>query len=185
MKHLTIIVAHPDDEVIFGAAILKEAKKIVCVASDENNPARAWCKDRKKALTKIGELLGIETACLGYNSEFYRQADPRTGGLIAIEKDLLPYIFGNIFTHNAWGEYGHMDHILVNQIVRAHSDHILTTDICLQAGWFNVRKLPQGSLFKRVTIDPDLYVRCKAIYDKYGCWTWSKSPIVDVGVCEA
>ena len=177
---MNIIMAHPDDEVIFGAAVLKDADRIVCVASDENNTARAWCKDRKKALQEIGKMLGIETICFDYNSEFYRQIEPRSGGLIELEKKLLPYLSDTVFTHNAWGEYGHIDHILVNQIVNAHCRYVMTTDACLFAEWFNVKKLHQGS--RKETIDMDLYNRCKAIYDKYGCWTWSKEPIKEVRI---
>jgi len=53
-------MAHPDDEIIFGWPVLKEAQKIIICSSDLNNPERAWCKDRKKALKDVCELLGKE-----------------------------------------------------------------------------------------------------------------------------
>ena len=183
MKDLTMIIAHPDDEVIFGSVVLKEAKRIVCIASDENNPNRQWCKDRKKALYEIGELVGAEVICFNYNSEFYR-INARLKELIILEEKIKPYLTGTIFTHNAWGEYGHLDHILINQIVRANYDRIWVTDICLFGDWFTVKRFNQGKRVFNAEIGTGFYEKCKAIYDKYGCWTWDETKITEVGVYE-
>ena len=182
----TMVIAHPDDEVIFGWPVLKETKKIVCASSDLYNPERAWCKERKKALQEVGKLINAEIVCLDYNSEFYR-ANTRNGDLAKIQKDILAQLKGSddyIFTHNAWGEYGHIDHILVNQFLRKSNKKIFSTSICLEAGWFSAQSFLNQISLKSKEIDIMLYQECKAIYDKYGCWTWSKEPITKVKIYE-
>jgi LmbE family N-acetylglucosaminyl deacetylase len=184
MKDLTILIAHPDDEVIFGWPVLKHAKTIVCCSSDLNNPTRQWCRDRKKALQEVGAMTGAEVKCLDYDSEFYR-ADARRGDLARLAQDVLGLLpaSGPIFTHNPWGEYGHMDHILVHQIARAAERPIMFSDMQLEAGWLpRALWMPRGPAAMMCEIDPEFYRRCKEIYDRYGCWTWSNPPIMSARV---
>ncbi len=181
-KNITMLIAHPDDEVIFGWPVLQRAKRIVCCSSDLNNLERQWCKDRKLALKEICDMLGIELVCFDYNSEFYR-INARAGELLQLQAQVSIQCAGSIlFSHNSWGEYGHLDHILVNQIALASGNTLLTTDICMDAGWLHCTPVPQGNKVEGCEIDLDLYNRCKAIYDKYGCWTWSKEPITRCGL---
>ena len=179
----TLLVAHPDDEVIFFWWALKEIDQIVCCSSDLNNPERAWCKDRCKALFEIGNILNIPVTCLDYNSEFYR-LNSRNGELLKLQSDILAAVEGDIYTHNAWGEYAHLDHILVNQIAKTTGCMLLTTDIVIDGGWFKVENLMTKEPVFRAVNDLDLYAKCKAIYDKWGCWTWSKEPVHSCGVYE-
>lgn len=189
--NITMLMAHPDDEIIFGFPVLAKAKRIICCSNDSNNPLRAWCKNRRFALQEVGKLIGAEVTCFDYDSEFYRMA-VRNGDLgrmaEAIKKcviDLLPkYEEHILFTHNDWGEYGHIDHILVNQIAKTTGCMLLTTDIVIDGGWFKVENLmTKEPVFKAVN-DLDLYAKCKAIYDKWGCFTWSKPPVLSCGVYE-
>lgn len=183
-KNITMLISHPDDEVIFGWPVLQRARKIVCCSSDLNNLERQWCKDRKLALKEVCGMLGIELVCFDYSSEFYK-IDARAGELIRLQEAISPLLSDSpVFTHNAWGEYGHMDHILVHQIARASGRKLLTTDICIDAGWLHCAQSPQGAYLGDSSIDLDLYNRCKTIYLKYGCWTWSKDPIMKVGLYE-
>lgn len=180
MRDLTILIAHPDDEVIFGWPVLKEASVIVCCSSDLNNPKREWCKDRKKALQEIGKITGAEVICLDYDSEFYR-VDARDGSLKKLADQVLALLPKNkkIFTHNPWGEYGHMDHILVHQIARAGGKRLIYSDMCIGAAWLPCTPWPSSKSPERFCVnDISFYEKCKAVYDRYGCWTWSKNPIM-------
>ena len=69
-----IIMAHPDDEVIFGWMVLKEIDKILICSSDFNNPDRAWCKNRKLALQEVCKELKVECECLDYKEASDRKA---------------------------------------------------------------------------------------------------------------
>jgi len=190
-KNMVMLVAHPDDEVIFGWPVLKEAKRIICCSSDLHNPERAWCKDRLAALKEVGSLVDAEVFCLDYNSEFYRLStrDGKLNEFVEEVLDLLRCLIPKyeddiIFTHNSWGEYGNIDHILVNQIARLTDRKIITTDIAIDAGWFKVENLFLKEEISKHTIDLNFYEKCKKIYDKYGCWTWSKDPITQAKLYE-
>jgi hypothetical protein len=190
-KNIVMLVAHPDDEVIFGWPVLKEAKKIICCSNDIDNPDRLWCKDRIKALKEIGNLVGAEIYCLDYNSEFYR-LPTRTGDLGRFVSDILAltnllvnkYEDYKLFTHNSWGEYGNLDHILVNQIAQSSGKDFITTGVAIDAAWFKVNNLYRVKESSEHNIDLEFYNRCKSIYDKYGCWTWSKDPIEKIKLYE-
>jgi len=183
-NNITYLVAHPDDEVIFGFPVLAKAKRIICCSNDSNNPLRAWCKNRIFALQEVGKLIGAEIVCFDYDSEFYRM-NTRNGDLgkmveqvVKCVIDLLPsYEDSVLFTHNSWGEYGHIDHILTNHIAKLTHRRILTTDIAIDAGWFKVENNYKGEPIMKVQNDLELYNKCKAIYEKWNAWTWSKQPI--------
>lgn len=186
-RHITMLIAHPDDEVIFGWPVLKQAKRIVCCSSDLHNPERQWCKDRKLALKEVGDLVGAEVVCLDHPSEFYR-TNARNGSLHRLVTEVLSLIKEEelLFTHNLWGEYGHLDHILVHQIGLYSGKKIVCTDITLGEGWMPVRNMvnplsPVGHFMN----DLSLYEKCKAIYDRYGCWTWNRPPIMGAHVYES
>lgn len=183
------VFAHPDDEVIFGFPMLKQAKHIICCSNDINNPLRVWCKNRVQALYEIGKLIGAKITCFDYDSEFYR-ANVRDGSLNDLAEKITQSILetnaGMVFTHNEWGEYGHLDHILVHRIAKATGWKILVTDIAVDGGWFKVNNLylKKDPLFT-VENDLDFYNKCKAIYDKINCWTWSKEPVKSAGIYES
>jgi hypothetical protein len=184
MNNNVLLIAHPDDEIIFLWWALKDAKRIVCCSSDLNNPARAWCKDRKKAFYEVASLLGVQAHCLDYDSEFYR-VDARKGDLWKLSREVLELLkpAACVYTHNPWGEYGHLDHILVHQIARASGKKLIYSDMCVEAGWLPCT--PWSSLplpVRFCTNDISFYERYKAIYEKYGCWTWSQPPIMSARI---
>lgn len=184
-KNTTILIAHPDDEVIFGWPVLKEAKKIICCANDLTHP-RMWGKDRKEALQEIGELVGAEVICLNNNCDFHALSG-LTGELNRFVSQVNELIANeeNIFTHNGWGEYGHVDHILVHTIAKMAGKPIFVTNIAVNLGWIPVQPWPLKNLMKECTIDLDFYNSCKAIYQRHRCWTWHTPDITEAKVyCE-
>jgi hypothetical protein len=110
MKDVTLLIAHADDENLFCWPVLDRVKRIICASNDSENPERAWCKERGKCLDEVGELLGADVIQLPYNSEFYR-LPTRDGSLKCAAVTIMGHLRGaeTIFTHNAWGEYGHLD----------------------------------------------------------------------------
>lgn len=204
-----MVMAHPDDEIIFGWPILQDNnidKKILICSSDFNNPERAWCKNRKQALYEIGSFVGSEeTICLDYNSEFYRQPTrpipgnaPEADGMVAghwrnMCTDFVEHInrmsgdCDAIFTHNPYGEYGHIDHLLLFDLIIKNIDKpLLITDIRQNSNWSHVTRksdriesMYYHSLMKKdCKLDKILLNFCQLKYESLNAWTWNK-PVVD------
>ena len=183
----TMIMAHPDDEVIFGFGMLKHAKKIVCCSNGYIDGTGKLQTNGSKALREIGELLGVRTNCLSYPRDYYRMGTDHNQLYYFAKKIEEQVKYDKIvFTHNMWGEYGHLDHILLNQILTSLGKIIITTDICISSErdlsrteWFSVKKLNLLSKIGLSEFDPVLYEQCKYIYVKHGCWTWKLNPIIE------
>ncbi len=150
---MVIVVAHADDEIIFGFPVIKEAKKIVCFSLPKNHSL--------DALMEVRDLLGVELVSLGRKPR--TPLDPR---------DILKHVDGDVYTHNEWGEYGHPDHVRLNHIMRNSDKEVYTNDIAI-----GIDKVSQGDIIKEVKNDLELYQKIKNIYDKYNAWTWYKPPI--------
>jgi LmbE family N-acetylglucosaminyl deacetylase len=208
INKVLIVMAHPDDEIIFGWPILQNTsiqKKILICSSDFNNPERAWCKNRKQALYEIGGFIGSEqTVCLDYNSEFYRQPtrpitgnQPESDGKVAgpwrnMCADFMSHITSMsqdcdaIFTHNPYGEYGHIDHlVLFDLIVKNVDKPILITDIRQDSNWSHVTNSSKrinemyysNVVEKDCKLDEILLDFCKLKYEAQNAWTWS-DPVI-------
>ena len=194
VKDVTLLISHPDDEALFCWPVLDRVKRIVCASNDSQNPERAWCKERGLCLEEVGRLLGVEVIQLPHNSEFYR-LPTRDESLKCLASTLLRHLAAaeTVFTHNAWGEYGNIDHILMHHIARVWQAEtrreLLVSDIATEINWLPVRAWPQADspeLYKYspdkpirdvFEIDRPLFDRIKAIYDARGCWTWAWEPV--------
>ena len=106
-----IIVAHPDDETLWGYYQLNERKgwKILCVTNANN-------------ITRVNELTNIalhfDTALEIWNyqdSAFHYNMHPQLYKDIAYEIN-KPNV-KMVLTHNPLGEYGHIQHIKVSNVV--------------------------------------------------------------------
>jgi hypothetical protein len=106
-----LIVAHPDDETLWGYHQLKDSKfwKILCVTNATNN-------------TRVNELKNIaiyfDTALEIWNyqdSAFHYNMHPQLYKDIAYEIN-KPNV-KMVLTHNPLGEYGHIQHIKVSNVV--------------------------------------------------------------------
>jgi hypothetical protein len=193
LNDLTTVIAHPDDEIIFGWALLKYTKKIIAVVDDKINSKFPQWKDRGLAFIEVGKKLNIETINLGYTSQF--SVDSNTRKLEIIENQILELIKEKeyIFTHNPWGEYGHPDHRFVYQIIKDNlksNQKLIMSDIFLSQHCKNKgidtkiinpiqffaqkEKNYQKILIDKYKIDAEFYYSIQEIYKKYKCWTWEK-----------
>ena len=135
-------------------------------------------------------MIGAEMVCFDYPSEFFK-INHRDGALNEIAKNIHAECLKTdapIYTHNAWGEYGHLDHVLVNQIACSFAKRtgrqVFSSGIVEDAGWFDVVDLYQDRPGVDCQNDLDLYYRCQGVYIKHGCWTWSRNPIKTARLCE-
>ena len=102
-KRPAMVVAHPDDEAMWGAGLLLRYPKnwdVICCTTPERDPERA-------------ELFFKSCAVLGVNPVLIRQ--PENLKIDFNKIDLEPYDL--IVTHNRDGEYGHRQHKEVNAYI--------------------------------------------------------------------
>ena len=115
-----MIVAHPDDESLWGGVHLAEADYlVVCVTcgSDEQ---------RQKEFEKVIKEFGNKGISLGFPDIENNVISDWSKVYYKIEKELRKIInykdWDMIVTHNPDGEYGHMHHIMVSTMVTKNAD---------------------------------------------------------------
>lgn len=186
MKELTLLVAHCDDEFLFMFPALQEykVKKIICVTSDKHNPNRVWCKDRAKAFEKVCEAVGAEPVCMDFSSRFFSLPNKELAEVMEAVRSKIK-TSDALFTHNAWGEYGHLDHVMCHQIAQMRGLPFFTQDIVVQADWYPVKGYCQGRV-ERGPVRRDLgaYAKFSELYASYGAWGWSWGGVEAASVIE-
>lgn len=110
-----MIVAHPDDETIWGANHLKNGNYLViCITNGDN-------ETRSKEFYEVMNQVGSQGIMLKYPDKTDGKKDDWKSSKEAITKDIQYIIKQNhwkkIVTHNPDGEYGHPHHIMTNRIV--------------------------------------------------------------------
>ncbi len=178
-----MLMAHCDDEFLFGFSVIHNAKKIISCTDDKTHPTRQWCNKRSDAFKIIGDKVGAETVVLRHDSGFAS----RTNKYIRdFTEDVRRQISDAdiIFTHNGWGEYGHLDHILLHQIARMSGKQVITTDIALDADWYKVIPYSQGQVIEHCFNDLDSHEKCMQVYRDYGAMGWTYPPIKECKLIE-
>lgn len=110
-----MIVAHPDDELIWGGGHLMDGDYlVVCVT-------RGYDEVRTKEFIDVVEASGNEPLIMSYPDKVAGKRDDWDRVYSKIEKDLklaMDYKdWDLIVTHNQKGEYGHQHHKMVHNIV--------------------------------------------------------------------
>ncbi|NBK97724.1 MAG: PIG-L family deacetylase [Erysipelotrichia bacterium] len=110
-----MVVAHPDDETIWGADHLINGNYVVVCLTNQDN------KTRSKEFTQIMKASHSQGLILAYPDKTNGKRDDWQSSKKKIQNDLAylikKYPFKQIVTHNPEGEYGHKHHIMTSQIV--------------------------------------------------------------------
>jgi LmbE family N-acetylglucosaminyl deacetylase len=177
MNQAAVVVAHPDDEILWFSSIAAKVERIVmCYGAISPSSARAA---RRRNVIRAYPLRTVEFLDLplpvdaSEASEMHRALVDRLAGVLRGAT--------TVFTHNPWGEYGQRDHQRVHAAVVELRDelkftvyiscyaarHQLTEVASVLKGRIgNVITLP----IDRSEVDPIL-----ALYKSSSCWTWSPS----------
>lgn len=197
-KETILVVAHPDDEILFYSSILEKIDKIIFCFNDipgDNTISSA----RKKAICeyplnkvriinlKIQESKNSIAINLWkeFKNDYKKGKDFKsfTHNSIRLIKLLKSHIpkSSRVYTHNPWGEYGHIEHIQVFESVNSLKKE-LDLSIYVSSYFSNITiaysNQRQGILNSRPTAyktNKHLFSTIKKHYKKYGCWTWFNS----------
>lgn len=115
-----MIVAHPDDESIFGGnALLHDKYLVVCVTC---GVVDARVKEFRNVMSKYQD----DFIMLSYPDLVNNKKADWDKEYSSIDKEIKKILelkdWELVITHNPEGEYGHIHHKMINRMVTAHSD---------------------------------------------------------------
>lgn len=114
VKHL-MIVAHPDDETLWGGAhLLDGGYLVVCITNGNNQIRAAEFQVVMKQSGNIGLILSYPDKVGGKRDNWMHIRTQLTKDLTRI---MTYQSWDRIVTHNAAGEYGHLHHKMTHEIV--------------------------------------------------------------------
>jgi hypothetical protein len=121
-----MIVAHPDDETIWGADhLIEEDYLVVCVTCGTN-------KTRDKEIARALSISDDELIKLGYPDNpggvISDWSDEKEDIINDLKEIILMKNYDKIVTHNPTGEYGHPQHIMLNKFVTQITKEYNLTD---------------------------------------------------------
>jgi LmbE family N-acetylglucosaminyl deacetylase len=163
-----LIVAHPDDEIIWFSPMSFDLI-VIAFLGRHDKPYAKYFRELSIAEHPLSEkiiLLGLdEPGFWKDNRRIEQYKVSREQFYNSLNNIKQQYSITKIFTHNSQGEYGHDDHILVNEVV-----------ISLFKGieiFCPVKLNPKDEdNIISVSNNLDFYEQVKAIYCKNKAWTW-------------
>lgn len=193
------MVAHPDDEVLWLSSVVGTASRIVfCYGAPFGRPEKAMARRRAIAALPLAGVvdLGIPESGARTDFEWARPEPTPTGVAIRDAAAARRYEanfarltdslrvpltgIGRVFTHNPWGEYGHVEHIQVHRAVVALQRElgfmIGFSNYVGEASWPLARQLaplPCWSERRSLPTDRITARRLRRVYRRHRAWTWS------------
>jgi len=197
---MAVVVAHPDDEALWLSSVLGSADKIVFCFGDLFGRSRKSAARRRAVaalplptpisldlpesggglavdwarpcLTKAGIAIADEAASERYEATFELLVHSLRTALSGCS---------DVFTHNAWGEYGHADHIQVYRAVTALQGEfgytIRFSNYVGSASWPLAKDIGSRPCWtERRTVAPDVVLarELRNVYRRNGAWTWTR-----------
>jgi LmbE family N-acetylglucosaminyl deacetylase len=195
----TLIVAHPDDEMLWFSSILARAGKIIiCMIDSQRNPELGPARKESLSRYPLPNLISLnmeQADTLGYSADWTNPVLTEYGIALPKRPDLAGRYqtnyytlrdrlrqkltgYANVFTHNPWGEYGHEEHVQVYRVVKdlqaEFNFKIWYSNYCSNRSYpLMIRQLSGGGK-QMLTLKTDRKIMelIKKLYQDSGCWTW-------------
>jgi hypothetical protein len=189
-----IVVAHPDDEILFFSSILKNSSEtIICFGpSDDKDVTNGRQKLKSQIPLKNFVFLdlpeanvqglanwkdpkkNVEGISVKNNFSIYKK------NYDTLKLKLSKFInYGEtIFTHNPWGEYGHEEHIQVFRVIMSLSKELnlkILVNSYVSNRSYLLMTMEEYLISEIVHIgnpDKNLTSVFKKLYQSNSCWTW-------------
>lgn len=198
LKKSIIVVAHPDDEVLWFNSIVDKVDEVVmCFLECKSNPH--WKTGRQKSLMehpirKISCLnideaevfngadwknpvithYGLKISRRKFSDKRYRENYDKLRQLL--KNKLIDY--PTVFTHNPWGEYGNEEHVQIYRVVkelqREMKFQMLFSNYASNKSLNLMQQYILGLEFEYITFRTNKALGdcIKDIYRRNNCWTW-------------
>lgn len=136
-----MIVAHPDDEALWGGAHLADGGYFVlCLTHGKDSKRKKEFDNVMKASRNIGLMLDYPDEIKGVRSDW-----SNVKGMMAKDLNVLMKYkkWSQVVTHNPEGEYGHLHHKLTNKMVtQAYYCVYQSENLYYFGRHYNVKTLP-------------------------------------------
>lgn len=199
-KPMAVVVAHPDDEILWLSSVVSSADRIVLCFGDQFERPKSSAARRQvvKALPLPGLVdLMITESGAGFSTDLANPKLTPSGIEITDAAARLRYEanyaalvealretlqgYGDVYTHNPWGEYGHAEHIQVYRAIAAlqaelgytiwFSNYVSPASLPLAR---QIGNEPCWTQRREIVPDRVLAHWLKRIYQRHGAWTWSR-----------
>jgi LmbE family N-acetylglucosaminyl deacetylase len=191
LSEAAIVVAHPDDEVLWFSSLIRNVGKIViCYGADPDTFTAERAEHRREVIRRLplDNVLHLDVSGPAWHGrrlgsaedELQRLANEDPALRLALEAPLRGALAGvsTVFVHNPWGEYGHDDHRRVYSVVNSLRTELNFDVFVSSYVERRVMHLMQAALaggvaemiscpVSRDVIDPIIEV-----YKTWSCWTW-------------
>lgn len=194
-----LVVAHPDDEVLWLSAVISAADRIVLSFGDLfERPRDSAARRAAAGALPLGGLVRLDLPESGVKTVVdWAHPQPTPTGVAITEAGararyeanyprLLTGLRGalagarEVYTHNPWGEYGHAEHV---QVYRAVADlqgemgyTLWFSNYVSRKSWPLACQLSTRVYWaKRRGLAPDRATarRLMRLYKEHGAWTWN------------
>lgn len=198
LKDAILVVAHPDDEVLWFSSVVSTVSKVIIVFS--GNPRVPGLGGSREALLAAypldtAELLGLTESC-SFDAADWPNARRSEHGLelkapLTIRNayrrnydrlvPLLDHALADsrvVLTHSPWGDYGHEEHVQVYAAVAAtqikHGFEIWYPGYVSDRSWPLMQESVLGFShnYETMNTNRDLAHDLAALYRSHDCWTW-------------
>jgi hypothetical protein len=193
-----LIVAHPDDDILWLSSVFDKVGKIVFCFNDlprgcELGPARkktiaAYPLPNVSSLDitepySFNKADWLQPVITDYGLELSRNQDVDAiyrETFDEVSNALADVVRGkkNIFTHNPWGDYGHEDHVLVYRALKTlqprYGYMLWFSNYCSNRSFTLMNQYVSGfrSDYQCLPANLALAHEIADLYRQYGCWTW-------------
>lgn len=200
MSRSAVVVAHPDDEILWLSSVLAQAEPLIfCFGAPYNNPGMT--KNRANAVSALAfphlVNLAIPESGARLLVDYKHPQFTPTGIAILnaqaqarydenfhiLREKLRSHLTGvrDVYSHNPWGEYGHSEHIQLYRVLQALQKELGFTlwfsNYVAPRSYALAQSLGHAPLWqsKRVVpTDPHITQRWRKIYRQHRAWTWSR-----------
>ena len=192
-----LIVAHPDDEVLWASSILNSVSKIVICFTNQHNKNSVATLGRKLLRSNFPlanvVFLNLTEADVFDQGKWVAPKETRYGMYVKQDKhnykknysllkerlrDLLVGV-KVVITHNPWGEYGSEEHVQVHKVVYSLSDElefdtVVTGYVSEKSQRFMMmQRFKLDKVYCVLDTNPELQKKLQELYAKNNAWTWS------------
>ena len=210
LRKSILIVAHPDDEVLWFGSILNQVDKIIiCFTDAEHWPDLGKAREKSLKEHACRDRIVLLNLCQvkSHNKSTWPEPEVTDYGLrlnkfpgfdepyqdqaLRLADALEPHIrdADNVFTHNPWGEYGHEDHVqiskVVTNLVARHNRSIWYNSYVSNKSSALMRRYMHGfgKSYYTMPVDIDQAREIADTYYRNDAWTWMEDYVWFASEC--